>query len=298
MKKINKTILAALMSLLILGLNSCEDDPPATYQPKTFVEAILIVDEPIRNLKLQASQRVGDVIDYGAAMIRDAEITIYEGDQVFPISVSQDVTDESGYYYEDQTYLVKPGTEYRIEITLSDGTFISGKTTTPNRTEWVIPADDVIQFPKDTVNYVLDDSVNTDIEWTKVEGVKNFLLSVKCLDTEEYGIYNDDIPDSEMNRKRVGEKYNEEEDGWKYYETSFWGYIPLNKFQIIWRPFKWFGQHELAIFAPDPNFLKWFYQSSWAGNYESVLTTIDGAAGVFGSASAVRDTFFLLKNQP
>ena len=67
---------------------------------------------------------------------------------------------------------------------------------------------------------------------------------------------------------------------------------------IIWNFFKWFGMHEVSIYAPDENFLNWALQYFINSNYDSRHNSINGGIGVFGSASVVRDTSFIIKNQP
>ena len=295
MKNIKKIFLPVVLSLLIIGLISCEENESVSYIPQTFVEAILIVDEPIRNITIQNSQALGIDIDFGKAMIRNAQVTVFEADNAYPLIISQDVESEAGYYFDGQ-YMVKPNTVYRIEIMLKDGTLIDGETLTPDRSSWVMPPNDYIQYPLDTINMPSTDS----LVWQKVEDVKYYLLSLKCLDIKEYGIYLDDVSDSELNRKIDGAKNakEEEEDEWKYKETSKWVLIPNTKTPVVWRFFKWFGQHEVSVFAPDTNFRTWFLQSAMSAQYEPILTRINGGHGVFGSASVARDTIFLLKNQP
>ncbi|MCK5742594.1 MAG: DUF4249 family protein [Chlorobi bacterium] len=295
MKNINKTILSAMLSLLLISFVACEENESVSYIPQTFVEAILIVDEPIQDIKIQSSQPLGSDIDYAGAMIRDAEVIIFEDDNVYPLTISQDTESEAGYYF-DGDYTVKPNTIYRIEIKLKDGTLIDGETLTPDRTAWVSEQIDYIQYPKDTINLPSTDN----IEWKRVDSVDYYLLGVKCLDIKEYGIYLDEVADSELNRKIDGAKNakEEEDDEWKYKETSQWAFIPNTKTPVVWRIFKWFGLHEATLFAPDTNFRTWFLQSVMSAQYEPMLSRINGGHGVFGSASAVRDTFILLKNQP
>jgi hypothetical protein len=49
----------------------------------------------------------------------------------------------------------------------------------------------------------------------------------------------------------------------------------------------------------DFNYLRWVLQRLSASEYNELLGSVEGnGIGVFGSLHAVKDTFFLIKNQP
>ena len=88
-------------------------------------------------------------------------------------------------------------------------------------------------------------------------------------------------------------------DDRRYYDMSWWGLIPNTETKVVFTTFKWYGLQEVSIFVPDPNYTLWFIQQVVKGQYDSRLSTVKGNGfGVFGSVSAIRDTVFLLKNQP
>jgi len=66
----------------------------------------------------------------------------------------------------------------------------------------------------------------------------------------------------------------------------------------VWSAFKWFGLHEVAVMAADWNLVRWYLQNVGVNAVNPLLGSVEGGIGVVGSAYAIRDTFFLLKNQP
>lgn len=291
-KLLNTNIIKfAVLSAIVLftfALTSCEDPVPTDYEPQNFIEAILIVDEPITDIIVMKTQPVTQKFDYAASLIRDAEVKITGDGKTFDLII--DAQGEKGYYSADNTYLVKPNTKYDLEVKLKDGSVITGTTTTPGRVAWVTPTKDTIQYPIDTLKYPDRER----IAWTKVEDVNFYSIAVICKDTLNYGKYLNP-PSNEMNR-RVYNPWAEDE---RYYEISSWAFIANTETSVVWNVFKWFGIHDVYVYAPDWNFLQWMVQHFTSGTYNDLLSTVKGdGIGVFGSASRVKAEFFLKKNQP
>ncbi len=283
------TIFVAIFSIIII--NACEDAIPSDYIEEKFVEAYLIVDEPIRNIVLMSTQPVNKKFDYANSLIRNAEVKIIGDGKEFILSI--DTAGEQGYYFSDTTYLVKPNTNYKLEISIpgyTDTDLITGETTTPSRFKYLKTLD-TLHYPKDTVKLPELDTFK--LEWEKVPGINFFILNLKCIDTIEYGKYL--TPKTEEKNRRIVRPWNED---WMFKEQSNSGFIPNTKTAVVWLSFKWFGIHDVSIFAPDSNYLKWFLQNTIKNQYDPLLGSVKNAIGVFGSASVVRDTFFLVKNQP
>ncbi|TAL70585.1 MAG: DUF4249 family protein [Bacteroidetes bacterium] len=292
MKFINfKKISFLFTALLFISLiNACEDAIPTDYIEQKFVEAYLIVDEPIRNIIVMNTQPVNQKFDYAHSLIRDANVKIIGDGREFILSI--DTAGELGYYYPDTTYLVKPNTLYKIEIRIPGYTeLITAETNTPSRFKYIKTSDYYLQYPKDTVNLPPLDTFK--LEWEKVPGITFFILNLKCLDTIEYGKYL--IPQTDEKNRRIERPWNED---WMFKEQSNTAPIPNTKTPVVWMSFKWFGLHDVSVFAPDSNYLKWFLQNTIKNQYDPLLGSVKNAIGVFGSCSAARDTFFLKKNQP
>lgn len=283
-----KLFIIILLSIAIFS-QSCEDLPPSVYIEEYVLEALILVDEPIQGIILTKTMPLSEKYVYDSAMIRDATVIIKEGDEEFELKFRPKEDGIRGYYYPDTTYLVKAQTNYTIEVTMPNGNKITGSTLTPSKTAWEKRPNDFVNFPKDSINLPPTDT----IAWQKVSGFDFFLLAFTNLDTLDYGKYLDP-PTTELNR-RIERPWREDRF---YREVTGIGPIPASKTPIIWSIFRWFGKHSVTIYSPDWNFLRWFLQAQGRAQAEPILTSIEGGIGFFGSAHAIRDTFFLVKNQP
>lgn len=270
-----------------LGLGACEDPVPDDYIQENIVQAVLMVNEPITGILIMSSQPVLDSFSLEKSMIRDAEVTI-KGDGEEIVLVCDDNGVE-GYYDPLGEYLIKPETQYDLEIILNDGTVMTGTTTTPQDFDWISPERDFIQFPFDTVNYPATDT----IAWGGETRAPFYILAVKNLDTLEYGKYLDPSTDEKNRRVIIGRSNNDD----RFREYTTWAFIANTKTSVVWRTFKWYGMHEVAVYNPDNNYFRWFFQN-YLREYDYKLNSIENGVGVFGSSSVIRDTFMLLKNQP
>jgi hypothetical protein len=273
-----------LLGLFLIGLFSCEDPVPTDYIEEKFVEAYLIVNEPIRDIAVMKTQPLNSVFNYDSSFVGNLDVYIIEGENRMKLEFNG-----KSYYYPDTTYLVKPQTKYFLEIDCIDGNKVSGETTTPSAFSWVNKPKDIIYFPKDTMNLPSVDSLV--IEWEK--STIFYLIAITCIDTLEYGKYLTPVS-GEMNR-RIYKPFSNDR---RYKEISSWSFMPNNKTPVVWNYFKWFGMHDVTIYSPDPNFLEWAIQYFVKNSYDPLLGSIKGGIGVFGSAAVVRDTSFLVKNQP
>lgn len=285
----NKILL--ILSLSLLALFGCEDPVPTDYVPVNYLEAALLVGQPIDNIRLMRTQPIQDTFNYEKSFIRDAEVIITGDGQEFKLTIDPKGTRG---YYSTSDYRVKGKTKYDILVKLSDGTIITGTTTTPDTLEWVKDASDLIQYPKDTVKMASRDT----LAWVGNSQSGFYGISVKALDTLQYGIYLDNVPDSELNR-RVYSQFASSETEWRYKELTMWGVVPSTHTPVVWNFFKWYGLHEVTVYNLDYNYLRWFLQKVVQSEYDPKLSSVDGnGIGVFGSMNAIRDTFFLIKNQP
>lgn len=281
-----------ILIILILFAYSCEDPVPNDYIPQNYLEANLIVGQPIDNIILMRTQPILDTFEYSESIIRDAEIFIRGDGQEFKLAVEPD--GERGYFYPDQSYKVKKLTEYSIEIRLADGGTITGNTVTPDTLSWDLTPPDFVQFPIDTINKPPGDSVR----WQGNNPESFWGIATTCLDTLNYGQYLQN-PTNEKNRRITRGGADNPDAQWRYLERTTWGVLPTSQTPVIWDVFRWYGLHELAVYNTDYNLLTWIIQGIGQSEYDYRLNSVDGDGyGVFGSASVIRDTFLLLKNQP
>ncbi len=285
MKLYVKFLMIAVVAAFIC---SCEDDIPMDYKPENIVEAILIVGEPIQNIKVLKSQPLYHNYNYYKSFIKDAEVIISGDGMQFRLLFNSD-TAHPEYYFPDKSYLVKPATKYEIEVRLSDGKILTGETTTPMASSWLTKPKKFVQYPLDTLKLPSRDSIS----WQRVPGYDFYIVASICLDTLEYGKYLSN-PTDEKNRR----VYNPFASDRFYRELSTTSLVPSTQVPIVWPAFKWFGLHEVVIYTPDWNFTRWLLQNVATNSVNPLLGSIEGGVGVFGSASALRDTSFLMKNQP
>ncbi len=286
-----------LAFVLFLGMFfGCEDAPPTDYIPKYYVEAYLIVDHHFEKIKLMRTQPLNDTFNYSKAFIRNADVKIKFKDNELKLAFRDTgLVDNWGYYYPDTSFKVEPNTTYSLEIITSDGVIITGSTTTPDKFEWNLPPPDTIYFPKDTINF--SDKPIIPLKWKSVKGVLYYIVSSKCLDTLEYGFYLNP-PTNEKNRRIYNPWDDNRSQRRYYYDLTNWDAVPNTEYPLYWLLFKWFGKHKIIIYSPDFNFLRWILQQFRGSQINPLLSSVNGAIGVFGSASKIEKEIFLIKNQP
>lgn len=259
------------------------------------VQGLLIVGEPMEDVRLMRSLRIDTAFTLEGAAVRDAEVRIFENDRAITLTF-----DPTTFTYKAPSDVrVKANTTYRFEASFlkldrTTRLTLRGTTTTPDQIRWIRAPKDTLQYPQDTTRLPSPDSLI--ISWTPVTGVTDYIFSTECLDTLGYGTYLRP-PTSEKNRRI--ERFFEIRLP-RYNETVRSGIRAVTLTPVIWTAFKWFGVHELRIYAPDIHWANWFRQTNLAQNprFNYRLGSIEGGLGVFGSASIAKYRTFLYKNQP
>lgn len=289
--------------VLFFFLVSCQDagfgdffGSPAIkdYIEDYSVQALLIVGEPIEDIRVMRALPIDSAFSMDKAAVRDAQVRLFEDNSTINLQF-----DQATLTYKAASQIrVKASTLYRLEIILRNlegkTLTLTGKTTTPAQVRWIRSPKDTLWYPKDTTTLPSPDSLL--IAWTPVQGVTDYIFSTWCLDTLNYGSYLRP-PTSEKNRRLV--RFFEAQLP-RYNEPVRAGIRAVTLTPVIWTAFKWFGPHELRIYAPDPNWANWFRQTNFGQNprYNYRLGSIENGKGVFGSASMARQFTFLYKNQP
>jgi hypothetical protein len=280
-----------LAALLLIG---CGDAAPTEYIPQYVVQGYLIVGEPVRNIVVTSSQSVTDTFRYSRGAVADAEVRITVNGRTLNLQYRADSNGVGEYFYPDTTEIVQPKTTYALEVRLKSGTVMTGQTTTPSQIAWVRPPHDTVQYPhEDSLNVELPDSMK--LIWTAADGVEEYPISSRCLDTVEYGKYLG--AETTEKNARIDREFDKNDPHYK--DISRWGFLQGTSTPISWAAFKWYGLHEITVWAPDGNFLKWFKFTQFGANqeYNSLMGSIKGGIGVFGSASVVRKNVFVLKHR-
>ncbi len=274
---------------IAFAISGCGDPAPYDYEPAYMVEAYLIVGEPISHVILMKSTNLKDSLNYEKSLVRDADVRISCEGREFKLAI--DPKGEDGYYAIDKSYLVEPGKEYNLKIVMPGGKIVTGKTITPRVFSWAKKAPRVIPYPKDTINLPPEDSL--EISWTGEAQMPFYMICVKALDTTGYGKYL--VPPTQEKNRRIHKPWAEDRH---FRELASYSFVASTKVPIVWNVFRWYGLHEVNVYAPDYNYLRWFLQVLSSAQIDPLLSSVQGAIGVFGSASVVRDTAFLQKNQP
>ena len=292
---INKSYILLVLALAVF-VSSCEDTPPVDYVQQKYLEAFLIVDEPIEGIMLLNSQPVNTKFDKSNAMIKDADVKLVFNGTTHTLIYRDG--DKPGYYHPNPEIKVLPETKYEIIINTPDGKLVSSETTTPKRIGgWVREPLDFVHYPQDTLKLPRVDSL--EIEWEKQQGVNFYLLCVTAKDSVNYGRYLNP-PTEEMNRRAYNALSSMEGmEAW-YRNLSNWNLIANTSTPTVWMAFKWFGPHDVSVYSPDPNMLNWFVNLFFTGTSENnkLMNSVQGGIGVFGSCSRINKEIFLYKNQP
>lgn len=284
--------LALVMAIVLAG---CEDAPPNDYVPQYVVKGYLLVDEPIRNIQVTRSQPVTDTFRLERTVVADADVRLIADGRTLQLQYRPAEGGPGDYYFPDTTEKVKPNTRYTLEVATKDGSNLTAQTLTPGRFEWIRPPIDRVIIPRkgDPAYLKPPDSLN--LIWTGDANVPEYVISVRALDTLNYGKYLS--PETSESNTRVNPDIDDF-DAKRYNETTRWGFIAGTQTPIVWGAFKWYGPQEVMVYAADRNFINWFKMTQWSGNpqYDPILGNVTGGVGIFASATAIRADHFLLKN--
>jgi len=295
MKHLSHRHIPALAVLFFgLSLTACEDSPPTDYIATPFLEAYLIVDQPIEDVVVAISQPITEVFDYNQMMAADAEVVISSEGVDYPLQYV--VEDGIGRFrYPDTTMKVQPETRYAIRASMPDGSVMRAETVTPARIAWTVPPRDLLQYPQDTTVLVSPDSLR--ISWTAGNS-SEYIIRVKVLDTLGYGTYL--TPPTEEINGRTNNIPFEEPDDPTFYTRTRWGFVQANQAPTVWAAFRWYGKNEVAILAADKPMLEWFKATQWGGRsvqYRDEFSNVEGGIGILASASIVTHDVFVLKRK-
>lgn len=281
-----------LLALAVLTVSACEDQPPTDYVAAPFLEAYLIVGQPIENVVVAVSQPITERFDYAAMMASGAEVVISGDGRDFPLIYR--VTDGIGTFRAaDSSYHVRPRTQYDIRVRMPDGSVLQAETTTPAQIEWMVEPRAVLQYPDDTTQLFSPDSLR--LAWTRGNSIE-YIIRVTTLDTLGYGMYLSP-PTDEINGRTNNLPFEDPGDP-QFYTKIRWGFVQATQIPTVWAAFRWYGRNEVAILAPDKPLLDWFKATQWGGRsveYREQYSNVRGGLGVFGSASIITKDVLLLK---
>jgi hypothetical protein len=284
------------ITLTFIFLAACGSPTIQEYVEDTAVQGYLIVGEPIRSILITRTGQVQDSFALSKQVIRDADVGIALGAREFRLAFQADSTGGS-YAIADTSVKVLPDTVYNLRIRLQNGSELSATTRTPPQIRWTRTPRPVIQYPRDTTNLNPPDSLG--IAWSRAGTVTEYFIAIEALDTLNYGTYL--TPPTMEGNRRTFRPFFLGGTGGASPERINWSFTQGTGTRTAWTSFRWFGPHEITLYAPDQNFNNWFRLTRFGGAsplYNPLLGSIKGGYGVFGSASVARANTFLLKNQP
>ncbi len=295
----NPQFLLASLFLVLSGFVSCGDPVIQDYIEDYAVQGLLTVGEPLQGIIVSKTLNIVDTLKLANQVLRDADVRVRLGNREWKLAFMPDTANGGSYGVVDASVRVLPDTVYSLYVKLANGREMTGQTRTPKQIRWLTGKEPkpLLQYPKDTATLpAAPDSLS--IAWEAVPGINDYIFGILCLDTANYGKYLTP-PDTAQKNRRVYSTFADRFP--RYPEVIRYGFITSTKIPVVWVGFKWFGPHEIIIYAPDANWLNWFRQTNQQGQsprYDKLLGSIKGGYGVFGSISATRQRMFLLKNQP
>lgn len=284
------TLVASLVASVVMV--GCGDPIPTDYEQEVMLEGFVFVGEPIRDIRVLRTLPITDTFRFANASVRDAEFRL-TADGV-PLEL-EFVPDSLGGTYRvvDQNYRAKAGVRYDIEVSAL-GKTLSATTTTPDTLAWVQAPRDTLQYPGRFFELTRNDTL--DVAWTPVPGVAQYIVAVECLDTLGYGQYL--VPPTTDTNKRLRELDRFDNGTLIASERVRFGFSLIPNAPTVWSVFKWFGKHEIRVYAGDQAFQEWFRMVGFGrrNSYDYRLSNVKGGLGTWGSASVIRKASFLKKD--
>ncbi|MBU3679946.1 MAG: DUF4249 family protein [Candidatus Kapabacteria bacterium] len=295
MNRLRHIILSGMALIVAILASGCEDPVPTDYKEEIMLEGLLLVGEPLQDVRILKTLPVTDTFSFERASLPDAKISVFADGVSIPMEF---IPDSRGGTYRavDTSYRVKAATLYSVAVR-ANGATLTASTRTPATFAWITPPKTWIRFPQaDSLLTAVDDSLL--VTWSPVQGTELYIIGLTCLDTLGYGAYLDP-PTSDTNLRTVRPKpdFFDRSGTLIANERTTLGATPFTTSQTVWGVFRWYGQHELRVYAPDGAFLEWFYLVGGGrrSSYDYRLGNIRGGLGVWGSASLIKQRSFLLK---
>lgn len=295
MKSFEKVFTRSLLTIVLVALSlltACEDPVAMDYIPKPFMEALIVVGESPKDIRLFTTQPLSDSFSYSKAVIRNATMLITSAQDTIYLAY-KDAPDGGLYHAIDTNQRIIPLTEYHIAVTLSNGRVLRGQTTTPIQIEWTAKSPDTIRYPGK--NKELNIPAENKINWTSAGSRTEYLITMTCLDTTEYGLYLS--PSTSEKNSRIRDKEFDDETPFTSEVTrSAFTTMPSPSGIFSWMGFKWFGRHHVRVYAGDKNFMNWVKQITFGQRMLNPnLGSVEGGLGYFGSASMISYDLFIMK---
>lgn len=282
---------------IALHIHGCGDPVATEYKEEIMLEGLLLVGEPLDNIRVLKTLPITDTFSFERAAIPDAVFTVQADGVDVPM---QFVPDNRGGTYRaaDTSYRVQPNVVYSVTMR-ARGATLTATTRTPETFAYTVPPRPWLQYPHaDSLLVSVNDSLL--ISWQPVARAELYIISITCLDTLGYGQYLLPATSEDNERtKRPTPDFFDQSGTLIANERTTLGATRFPTSQTVWGVFRWYGLHEIRIYAPDRAFREWInlVGSGRRSSYDYRQSNIEGGLGVWGSASVAKAQTILLKHR-
>ena len=274
------------------------------------VDGVLLVDHALPEMFVRRTLPPSQAYRREAAVVTDAEVRIFQGDQVF--EYAPDPASPGRYLPPPEAPRVEPQTEYRLEVDV-EGKKVRASTTTPERVrvrQAVLLDEDTQEIMRTLKSFAeVGDEVYTapENQITYLDGLLEFHLNTVAVAGYQAAIFALD-EDLQLADEDLEDFYDEEDadalrvnqspplaisDGtvrWPWFAVAFTGRSLIKVYAV---DHNWF---EYARSSPDQQ-----EQGGFGGlagdNFERPFFQVEGGIGLFGSASVDSVGFVVVPRQ-
>lgn len=278
-----------------MHVHGCGDPVATEYKEEIMLEGLLLVGEPLDNIRVLKTLPITDTFSFERAAISDAVFAVQADGVDIPMEFVPD--DRGGTYRAaDTAYRVKPNVVYSVTMR-ARGATLTATTRTPDTFAYTAPPRPWLRYPHpDSLLVSVNDSLL--ISWQPVARVELYIISITCLDTLGYGQYL--LPATSENNERTVRPtpdFFDQSGTLIANERTTLGATRFPTSQTVWGVFRWYGLHEIRIYAPDRAFQEWInlVGSGRRSSYDYRQSNVTGGLGVWGSASVAKAETVLLK---
>lgn len=289
-----RTLLWSIFSLAICCIViGCENPVPQDYIEEIVAEGFVVTGQPLTNIRVYRTMSLQDTFSMKEAVLPDAEVIIKENGTQIPVRFQLDTA--GGFFTSaDETYRVKANSTYTLEVR-ARGKVLTATTQTMPEFSWIKTPRDTLQYPGEANETKPQDSLN--ISWQATPGMDFYVIGVECIDTTNYGAFL--IPQTTDTNRRIREDDLFDTGSRITPERTRFGFSLASSTPVVWLAFKWFGKHNLTVYAGDKAFRDWYRMVGGGrrSNYDYRLSNMQGGLGVWAGATSVTAPTFLVKDK-
>ena len=292
-----------LLLPLIVSLAACDTLEPEGHTSQVFVESYQVAGEPLQQVRLTWTSPVDGSYDPVANAVREADVVVE--------LLREDGTVEAAYPYREQlagVYVavdaeatVQPLRRYRLRATPPDGTTVAATTLVPNLFG-------LLDASADTVVYQGDEQLEIRVTRSTYPGRQNvYIFRTEALAPTEGNltpIYRNFLEDDEGNIDPDDLADLRALESPPFNEANYEVVGDVVTVRLPWLTVAFFGQTRLSMNALDDNLYD-FVRSVMVqrdggaglspGEIASLLETVEGGTGIFGSYAKSELTVFIAR---